>query len=238
MLHVKNLCVDICDFSLDNINIDLSKGEHLVLLGASGSGKTLLLETIAGRYSLSSGEIYINGENVTAKSPEERGIGFVYQNHELFPHFDVSENIAFPLKLKRLSKSEIEDKTLDITENLKISHLSHRSVLELSGGEKQRVSIGRALALSPKLLFLDEPLSALDYVTKQKIKHIIKDVCQKYNVTVIHVTHDISEALFFATKIGIVKNGKIIKEFIVNEELLEKGEDFFYDYLWQTKRRT
>lgn len=232
MLHVKNLCVDIGDFSLDNINIDLSKGEHLVLLGASGSGKTLLLETIAGRYPLLNGEIYINGENVTLKPPEERGIGFVYQNYELFPHFNVYENIAFPLKLQKLSKDKIEEKTLDIIDNLKIGHIAHRSILELSGGEKQRVSIGRALALSPKLLFLDEPLSALDYVTKHKVKHIIKDVCKNYNVTVIHVTHDISEALFFATKIGIVKSGEIIKEFVVNDELLEKGEDFFYDYLW------
>ena len=232
MLHIKKLCVKIGDFSLDNINIDLFKGEHLVLLGASGSGKTLLLETIAGRYPLLNGEIYINGENVTLKPPEERGIGFVYQNYELFPHFNVSENIAFPLKLQKLSKNKIEEKTFDIIENLKIGHIAYRSTLELSGGEKQRVSIGRALALSPKLLFLDEPLSALDYVTKHKVKHIIKDVCKKYNMTVIHVTHDISEALFFATKIGIVKSGKIIKEFVVNNELLEKGEDFFYDYLW------
>ncbi|MEG1448805.1 MAG: ATP-binding cassette domain-containing protein [Oscillospiraceae bacterium] len=231
MLRIKNLCVDIGDFSLQNIDISLSKGEHLVLLGASGSGKTLLLETIAGRYSPSKGEIYINGENITSKSPEERGIGFVYQNHELFPHFSVFENIAFPLKLKKLPKKYVHQHTMEIIQSLKIEHIANRGVLELSGGEKQRVSIGRALASSPRLLFLDEPLSALDYVTKQRIKQTIKDICEKYNMTVIHVTHDISEALFFANKIGIVAGGQIIKEMIVDEKLLQKGEDFFYDYL-------
>lgn len=236
MLHIKNLCVKKGGFSLNNINLSLNKGEHLVLLGASGSGKTFLLETIAGRYKISSGEININGENVTQKPPEERNIGFVYQNYELFPHFNVFENIAFPLKLKKLPKKEIETKTQEIIQNLNIKSIANRSVLNLSGGEKQRVSIGRALALSPKLLLLDEPLSALDYVTKQRIKQNIKDICKEYNVTVVHVTHDISEALFFATKIGIVKDGELIKEFTVNDELLKKGEDFFYDYLWYFER--
>ena len=233
--EVRNLCLDVGGFALDNINLALDKNCHYVILGASGSGKTLFLESIAGRYRLDSGEI-LKSDNGEVKElqllpPEKREIGFVYQNYELFPHLNVFENITLPLKIKKYKIDDIKSKTYGIMEELDIMDIMDRDVSSLSGGEKQRSSIARALVTEPKILLLDEPMSALDYVTKQKTKDIIKSVCQKHCQTVIHVTHDISEALFFANRIGIMKQGKIVKEFEINEELLAQKEDLFYDYL-------
>lgn len=231
MLKVNHLNLKIGDFSLQDINIKLDKGKHLVILGKSGSGKTLLLETLAGRYMLDGGEIFIDNINVTDTSPEKRKIGFVYQNYELFPHLNVCENIAFPLKIRNKSQKEIEDKINFLTKIFNIEGLENRNVKKLSGGEKQRVAICRALAMSPKILFLDEPFSALDYLTKERMKKFLKEFCNEFAITTIHVTHDITEALYFADKIYIMNDGRIIEKFDVNEKILERGEEFFYGYL-------
>lgn len=230
-LSIKDLSLDVGGFSLKNISLNLEKGEHYVILGASGSGKTLLLESIAGRYALSKGEIFLGKKSLHNLPPEEREIGFVYQNYELFPHLTVEGNIALPLKIKKFPKEEINSKVFSIMEELDILSIKDRPVTSLSGGEKQRTSIARAIIREPKLLLLDEPMSALDYVTKQKTKSIIKSTCQNHCQTVIHVTHDISEALFFASKIGIMSGGQIIKEFDTKNNDYKNREEIFYDYL-------
>lgn len=231
MLKVNHLNLKIGDFSLQDINIKLDKGKHLVILGKSGSGKTLLLETLAGSYVLDGGNIFIDDINFTGTSPEKRQIGFVYQNYELFPHLNVYENIAFPLKIRNKSQKEIEDKINFLIKKFNIEGLENRNVKKLSGGEKQRVAICRALAMSPKILFLDEPFSALDYLTKERMKKFLKEFCNEFVITTIHVTHDISEAMYFADKIYIMNDGRITQKFDVDEKILARGERFFYEYL-------
>ena len=231
MLVINDLSINLEKFSLKDVNLSLQKGEYFVIIGRSGTGKTVFLETLAGRYKISSGSIKKNDEEISKRAPENRDIGFVYQNYELFTHMKVSENIAFPLKFQKLSKHETNNKTKDMMDILGVTHLRDRYPQELSGGEKQRVAIGRSIIKSPKLLLLDEPFSALDCVTKEGVKDILKDIHNEFKPTVIHVTHDLKEAIYFADRIGIIKDNTINK--IFDQEQLKKlsKEDTLYEYI-------
>lgn len=231
MLEIKDLSINLEKFFLKDVNLSLQQGEYLVIIGKSGMGKTVFLETIAGRYSIDSGSIMKNNIEISNSPPETRDIGFVYQNYELFSHLKVNENIGFSLKFKKLSKKEISYRTDKMMDMLGITHLKNRYPKALSGGEKQRVAIGRSIIKSPKLLLLDEPFSALDYVTKDSVKDILKDIHKEFKPTVIHVTHDIKEAIYFADKIGIIKDNTI-KRIFDREEInnLNSG-DVLYEYI-------
>ena len=230
MLKISGLLVQVGDFELNNVNLEIGDGEYFVILGASGAGKTLLLETIAGRYRLGGGRIEIDGQDVSAMLPEQRNIGFVYQNFELFPHMTVEQNIAFGLKYKGCSKKEQQAKAQEMIDILSLGHVRKNYSGTLSGGEKQRTAVGRSLILSPRLLLLDEPMSSLDYVTKQSVKKSIKQVHRQFSPMVIHVTHDIEEALFFADRIGIIKDNTMMRLFTSDDiSKMEKGD--FYAYL-------
>lgn len=230
MMKISELSVQVGQFQLLNIGIDLMPGEYFVILGASGSGKTVFLETIAGRYCLKKGSIVVDDQEISSLQPERRNIGFVYQNYELFPHMTVQENISFALKLKKVSKKIRNQKAHEMMEILSLSHIKDCYPSTLSGGEKQRTAIGRALVILPKILLLDEPMSALDYVTKNHVKNTIKRVHQQFVPTVLHVTHDIEEALFFADRIGIIKNNTMIRVFSA-EEIKKMEKSDFYTYL-------
>ena len=234
MLKIENLSLNLPLFKLDNINLSIEDHEYFVLLGSSGSGKTLFLESLAGRYKNSKGKIIYNNLNVTNLEPENRNIGFVYQNFELFPNLSVEENIKFPLKLRNIKENTQNEKVSKLLDLLKISDLRKRSIKNLSGGEKQRVAFARALIFEPDILLLDEPMSSLDYITKKHVSIILKKLYTEYKPIVIHVTHDISEAIYFADSIGIMKNGKIENVFKIDEEIKQKGEAFFYEYIWYT----
>ena len=231
MLEIKDLGVTLGKFFLDDVNIKLNKGEYLVIIGKSGTGKTVLLETIAGRYKIDKGKIEKSKEEISNIEPEKRNIGFVYQNYELFSHLKVRDNILFPLKFKKLSKEERETKTDEMMEILDISHLKDRYPHALSGGEKQRVAIGRSLIKSPELLLLDEPFSALDYITKENIKDILKDVHKRFKPTVIHVTHDLKEAMYFADTIGIIRDNTIKRVFDKDEINNLESEEILYEHI-------
>ena len=231
MLKIEKLCLKIEKFQLGSINLTLGKEEYFVILGETGSGKTLFLETIAGRYNKLAGKIHFNSIELTDMPPEQRGIGFVYQNFELFGHMNVYQNIAFPLKIRKFSKKDIEKSVNDIAEKLGIKELLMRNVENLSGGEKQRTALARALIIKPRILLLDEPMSALDYVTKKETQKLLKIIHMDYKPVVIHVTHDISEALFLSERIGIMKEGKLEKIINITDEIKETGEKFFYKYL-------
>lgn len=230
MLKISRLAVQIDDFELVNLNLKIADGEYFVLLGASGSGKTVFLETVAGRYHLKSGKIEIDNQDISTLLPEQRNIGFVYQNYELFPHMTVAQNIAFGLKFKGFAKKERQSMAEEMMDILSLSQVKNNFAVNLSGGEKQRTALGRALVISPKLLLLDEPMSALDYVTKQQVKKQLKQIHKQFKPTVIHVTHDIEEALFFADRIGIMRNNTMTDIFDTNQIMkMQKGD--FYAYL-------
>ncbi|MGL6168419.1 MAG: ABC transporter ATP-binding protein [Fusobacteriaceae bacterium] len=194
-----------------NINFNIKKGEFITLLGPSGCGKSTLLRCIAGLNEVNDGEIYIDGENVTKKNSKDRGIGMVFQNYALFPNMTVFQNVAFGLEMKKMKKIYIKEKVEEI---LKLVHLEEKAQYypdQLSGGQKQRVAIARSLAVEPKILLLDEPLSALDAQVRKSLREQLKEIQRKTNVTTIFVTHDQEEALTISDRIFVMDKGNIVQ---------------------------
>lgn len=194
---------------LHDINLNVNTGELLALLGPSGCGKTTLLKTISGLMPVDAGKIIVNDTIINDFSPQKRNIGFVFQDYALFPHKSVSDNIAFGLKRKRLSEKNIRYKVNDIMNLLEIEHLKGRQIFDLSGGEKQRIALARALVIDPNLVLLDEPLSALDPVLREKLRIELKNIFKKIGVTGIYVTHDLSEAMLLGDMVAVMNKGKI-----------------------------
>jgi len=207
-LEIEDLSVDLGEFHLKDINLGMNEGEYVVFIGPTGSGKSVLLETIIGFYSPDKGTIKLNGKTINNIPPEDRGIGIVYQDNVLFPNMDVYENIAYGAK-KKFSEEEIEEKIMDISKFMKIDHILHRDVTTLSGGETQRTSIARALIVEPKILLMDEPFSALDVTTQAKLTTKIKQIGKEYKTTVLHVTHNFNDVWNLADRVGVMKDGKI-----------------------------
>jgi ABC-type sugar transport system ATPase subunit len=211
MLKLENIYRKLGSFALSGINIHIPEGEYYVLLGRSGSGKTQLLELIAGLNDPDSGEIYIDNENVTRKKIQERRIGLVFQDYAIFPNMTVFGNIAYSLHCKKLDKKEISQKVKLIADELNIAQLLDRYTSNLSGGELQRVALARTLVRSPKVLLLDEPLASIDASLKDDIKRTFRQLNRK-GLTIVHVTHDYSEAISLASRVGVIHNGHIIQE--------------------------
>ncbi|MDR2133068.1 MAG: ABC transporter ATP-binding protein [Clostridiales Family XIII bacterium] len=196
--------------AVDDISLDLTKGEFLTLLGPSGSGKTTTLKMVAGLEIPSEGEIYVNGENITPLPPNKRGLGMVFQNYALFPHMTVKENIAFPLKMKRAhKKEEIAAKVDEMLELIRLDGYQERYPSQLSGGQQQRIALARAMVFHPPIVLMDEPLGALDKKLRAVMQFEIKRIQKKMNITTIYVTHDQEEALTMSDRIAIMNNGKI-----------------------------
>ena len=212
MIGIKNLSKDWKEFTLKDINLEVKKGEYFVILGPTGAGKTLLLETIAGFYFPDSGGVWIEGQNVTNLPPERRGIGFIYQDYSLFPHLTAEENIEFGLKLRKsVSPNTTRKRVKEIMDWLSISHLAHRYPATLSGGEQQKVAIARAIATEPSILLLDEPLAALDRRTRDYLREELKRIKEESGITMVHVTHDQTEAMVLADRIAVMMNGRIMQ---------------------------
>lgn len=209
MIKIKNLCVDLGDFLLYDISFTVSEGEYFVVLGPTGAGKTVLLESIAGLYPIKSGEIWLRGKEMRELEPEKRGVSIVYQDHALFPHLSVEGNVTFGLRLRKQKHQEIKA-TLDwITDLLSISHLLHRKPETLSGGERQKVALARALSTKPEVLLLDEPLSALDPETRENLQQELRQLHRVLNITTIHVTHDFEEAIALGHRIAVIGEGHL-----------------------------
>jgi molybdopterin-binding protein len=226
VIAIKNLKVNLGNFLLRNINLDIKPGEYFIVLGPTGAGKTVLLEAIAGLYPILEGEVWITDKEITYLSPEKRGIGIVYQDQALFPHLSVEKNIAFGLKMRRCPKSEAKIKIEAISEVMGISHLLKRNPVTLSGGEKQKVALARALVTEPKVLLLDEPLSALDPETREKMQGELREMHRKVGVTVIHVTHDFEEAIALAHRVAVLNDG-CIAQIGTPEEFLRRPSSEF-----------
>ncbi len=211
MLKLKNINRKLGNFALSGINIEIPEGEYYVLLGRSGSGKTQLLELIAGLNDPDSGEIWMDGEEISRRKIQDRRIGLVFQDYAIFPNMTVSGNIAYSLHALKLGRKEIEKRVCDIASELNIRHLLNRLTHNLSGGELQRVALARTLVVSPRLLLLDEPMASIDASLKDDVKHTLRDLNKK-GLTIIHVTHDFREAISLATRVGVIHNGHIIQE--------------------------
>jgi molybdate/tungstate transport system ATP-binding protein len=231
MIRIKNLSNDWKEFKIDNINLQVEDGEYFVILGPSGSGKTMLLELIAGMWSLDSGKIYMDNQDITLLPPEKRGIGFVYQNYMLFPHKTVFENIAFGLKVRKVRREEIKTRVNEMMDLLRISHLADRLPRTLSGGEQQRTALARALIIYPKILLMDEPLSALDRKTRDELMQELKEIHRKFDVTLVHVTHNFEEALMLADRIAIMRNGEISQVGTSTEIFRHPVDKFVADFV-------
>jgi len=221
MIEIKNLSLHLGNFFLRDINLTIDDREYFVILGPTGAGKTVLIECLAGLHRLRKGEIWRDGNNATALAPEEREIGYVPQDYALFPFLNVLGNITFGLREKKYPKTEIKEKAKSLAHLLGISHLLNRDVRALSGGEKQRIALARALATSPRILLLDEPLSSLDVSTSKYLRLELRRFHEELEITTIHVTHNLMEAEEMADRIGILNKGKL-------EQVGTSEEVFFY----------
>jgi molybdopterin-binding protein len=210
-LQVADLWIDLGEFHLRQIGLDIAPGEYFVVLGPTGAGKTVLLETIAGLHQPEKGRILADGEEITNVPPERRGIGFVYQDYVLFPHLSVEENVAFGLHMQRQESEVIRKRVAEISDLLGIDHLLHRRPDTLSGGEKQRVALARALVVEPRLLLLDEPLSALDPETREGLQRELARLHRELGTTTLHVTHDFEEAIALGDRIAVLNEGQVVQ---------------------------
>ncbi|MGD8847815.1 MAG: ABC transporter ATP-binding protein, partial [Desulfobacteraceae bacterium] len=209
MVDFKNVEFTIGTFSLHDINFSIKDGEYFVILGPSGNGKTQLLKLLAGLNRPKSGEIWIDGTRRDHLPPEERDIGYVFQDQVLFPHMNVYDNIAFSLNLKKMDKSEKKAKIESMADILGISYMLERSTINLSGGEKQRVALARAMVMGPKVLIMDEPYAALDRNLQERLTLEARELHQQLKQTTIHVTHNQEEAITLADRLCILENGRI-----------------------------
>jgi molybdate/tungstate transport system ATP-binding protein len=209
VIELRDVTVHAGGFRLSEVNLTIGDGEYFVILGPTGAGKTVLLETIAGLNHVRQGNIVRDGRDITRLSPEERHVGYVPQDYVLFPFLGVTENIAFGLKRAGTPAKGIADRVNELALLTGVPHLLGRDSRTLSGGEKQRVALARALATSPSVLLLDEPLGALDLRTARYLRHELRRVHRELNLTTVHITHDLMEAMEMADRVAIVQNGRI-----------------------------
>lgn len=214
---------------LNDVNFTVEDGEIISILGSSGSGKTTLLNIILGIKEVDKGKIIYNGTDVTDVPMEERGFNIVFQDYALFPHLNAYENIVYGLKNKPdvSTKEEVDD----MIELLGLREHLDKKIEQLSGGQKQRVALARTLVMKPKILLLDEPLSALDGVIKESIKAKIKQIAKELNLTTIIVTHDPEEALSLSDKVMIINGGKILQYSTPNEIIHEPKDGFVSEFI-------
>lgn len=189
---------------LKGISLNVKKGEFITFLGSSGCGKTTTLRIIAGLETPDVGEVFINGECVNQLPPEKRSVNTVFQNYALFPHMNVSENIAYGLKIKKIEKRTIQNKVTEALELIQLSGYEKRMPSELSGGQKQRVAIARAIVNNPQVLLLDEPLGALDLQLRRQMQLELKKLQKQLGITFIYITHDQEEAINMSSRIAVM----------------------------------
>ena len=209
-----------------DLNLSLPKGEFLTMLGPSGSGKTTCLMMLAGFETATHGEIRLNGTNINNTPPHKRGIGMVFQNYALFPHMTVAENLAFPLEVRGLGKSEREAKVMRALDMVQMGKFANRRPAQMSGGQQQRIALARALVFDPELVLMDEPLGALDKQLREHMQFEIKALHDRLGITVVYVTHDQGEALTMSDRVAVFNDGRI-QQLAPPDELYERPKNSF-----------
>ena len=209
-----------------SLNLDVAEGEFLTMLGPSGSGKTTCLMMLAGFEPATHGEIYLKDDPINRVPPHKRGIGMVFQNYALFPHMTVAENLAFPLEVRKMDKSDREARVNRALDMVQLGIFGDRRPAQLSGGQQQRVAVARSLVFDPDLVLMDEPLGALDKNLREQMQYEIKHIHENLGLTVVYVTHDQSEALTMSNRIAVFDDG-IIQQCAPPEDLYERPENAF-----------
>jgi iron(III) transport system ATP-binding protein len=224
-------------FAVNDINLIISHGEFVSFLGPSGCGKTTTLRMIAGLEENTHGKIYFDKEIVSQPQkkiflpPEKRNVGMVFQSYAVWPHMNVFENVAYPLKLKKMHKQEIEAEVLKILKVVELDGLEKRKSHELSGGQQQRIALARGLVMKPRILLLDEPLSNLDAKLREKMRKDIRRIQREYNLTMVYVTHDQKEAFQMSDRVVVMNKGRIEQIGRPTEILKEPATVFVEDFI-------
>jgi putative spermidine/putrescine transport system ATP-binding protein len=234
-IHVQDLTKKYGEmYALDSVSLDVKSGEFLTLLGPSGSGKTTLLMAIAGFNRPDSGSIRFGDEEVILKPPHKRNVGMVFQSYALFPHMSVAENIAFPLKLRGVSAAEASERVATALKTVQLDGLGERGIEQLSGGQKQRVALARAFVFRPRILLMDEPLSALDKKLREQMQIELKHLHEQLGVTSVYVTHDQREALTMSDRIVVINNGKLTQIGTPNDIYNHPTNAFVADFIGES----
>ena len=220
--------------ALQTTDLVVKKGEFLSLLGPSGSGKSTILNIIAGAIMPSTGRLLIEGKDVSTKPPRERGLGMVFQNYALLPHLNVYDNIAFPLRIRGLSKKEIQEKVGNALERVGLQGFEHRKPREMSGGQQQRVGIARCIVYSPSIILMDEPLGALDKRLRDQLQGEIKRLHKDLGTTLVYVTHDQEEALNLSDRICLMNKGRIEQHGTPDELYFDPASTFVADFVGES----
>ena len=197
--------------AVDNVSLDVSAGEFIALLGPSGSGKTTLFMTIAGFETAEQGRVVVGGREVTRAPAYDRGFGMVFQRYALFPHMNVAENVAYPLKMRRVPAAERRRQVSDVLELLDLDTMAHRRPDQISGGQQQRVALARALVFRPPVLLMDEPLAALDRKLREQVQLEIRRLHRELGTTILYVTHDQEEAMVLADRVCVMRDGHLLQ---------------------------
>jgi len=212
--------------ALDTVSLEIASGEFITLLGPSGSGKTTLLLVLAGFIRPDSGEIRFGDHDVTLVPPHKRNIGMVFQNYALFPHMTVAGNLAYPLRLRGMARAEVAQRVTRALDMVQLAGLGERQVEQLSGGQRQRVALARAIIFEPRILLMDEPLSALDKKLREQMQIEVRHLHQRLGMTTVYVTHDQREALTMSDRIAVINHGRL-RQIDKPQELYERPNDRF-----------
>ncbi|MFP4058255.1 MAG: ABC transporter ATP-binding protein [Candidatus Brocadiia bacterium] len=226
MIQVEDLSINLGEFHLRDTSLAIQEGEYMVLLGPTGAGKTVLVECLVGIYRPKTGRVLIDGRDVTALYPEERNVGYVPQDYALFPNMTVESNVAYGLKARKRAAHEVEEKVQAMLDLLGIAHLDYRLPLNLSGGEKQRVALGRALITQPRVLLLDEPLAALDENLRSELAAELRRIHGAVRGTFLHVCHSFEETAEVADRIAIMNEGRLVQVGRLDEVLARPASPF------------
>ncbi len=226
MIEISNLAIRLGQFRLRNINLTIRDGEYLVLLGPTGAGKTVLVECVLGINHPDNGRILVDGRDITALYPEERNLGYVPQDFALFPNMVVEENLAYGLRARNAPPETIQERVESMIRMLRLEHLRGRSPAHLSAGEKQRVALGRALVTEPRILLLDEPLSALDESLRLELARELREIHRAVGGTCLHVCHSFEEAADLADRVAVMHRGQIVQLGTIDELLDHPASEF------------
>ena len=231
--------------AVDNVSIEIETGEFLTLLGPSGCGKTTILRIIAGLENVTSGQVFLEDDEITHLNPTKRDISIMFQDYALFPHMSISENVSYGLRMRGIRKAERNKQAIDWLETMQLSSVQNRYPSELSGGQRQRVALARSLINKPKVLLLDEPLGALDLKLREQMQFELKSLQRQFEITFVYVTHDQQEAMSMSDRIAIFNEGKIeqidtpiniynkpksafVADFIGTTSIISKKDALFY----------